>query len=341
MTTRVAIVGGGAAGTSAAFALREADADVTLFEAGATLGGRTRTRRRGDCRYDAGANYVTADDDQVNAAMDAAGTDGRADVAAPVWTFGADGDVSPGRGDGDPKWTYADGIAELPRRFAAASGATVERNTRVTALDRTDGGWRVRTEDGDVAAFDAAVLATPAPAAAETLRRSDWGASLCDELAAAADAVSYRPVVTAALHYPVRIERPYYALVDVDKRHAVGWIGRESCKPGHVPAGESLLVVQMGNDWSRDHLDASDATVAEAAAEHAADLVDDERVADPDWWEVTPWRHALPEGELDGSLASAARDADLHLAGDWVAGAARIHAAARTGLRAGRRVADR
>ncbi|MFB6120190.1 MAG: NAD(P)/FAD-dependent oxidoreductase [Halobacteriaceae archaeon] len=338
MTNTVAVVGGGPAGTAAAFALRDADAAVTLYEAESTLGGRMRTRRRGDCRYDAGANYVTADDDRVNAAMAAAGTEGRADVAAPVWTFGADGEVSPGRGDGDPKWTYAAGVAELPRRFAEESGATLRCGRRVRALDRTDDEWTVHTADGDTAAFDAVVLATPAPAVAALLRRSEWSAPLRDRIADTADAIDYRLVVTAALHYPVRVERPYYALLDVDKAHAVGWIGRESCKPGHVPTGESLLVVQMGNDWSAAHLDDDDEAIADAAASNAASLMDDERLADPDWTEVTRWRHALPEDEAPADLVADARAAGLHLVGDWVAGAARVHAAARTGLAAGRRL---
>jgi squalene-associated FAD-dependent desaturase len=54
MSPRAVVVGGGLAGITAALALQEAGADVTLFEARPRLGGATSSFRRGDLTVDTG-----------------------------------------------------------------------------------------------------------------------------------------------------------------------------------------------------------------------------------------------------------------------------------------------
>ena len=51
------------------------------------------------------------------------------------------------------------------------------------------------------------------------------------------------------------LDVPYYALVNTDKEHDVGWVAREECKAGHVPDGETLLVVQASPAWADTHYD--------------------------------------------------------------------------------------
>jgi predicted NAD/FAD-dependent oxidoreductase len=171
------------------------------------------------------------------------------------------------------------------------------------------------------------------------LRAADWDADVRAPLIEAVDAVNYRSIWTAVLHYPFAIDRPYYALVNTDKAHDVGWISREECKAGHVPDGETLLIVQASPEWSAARYDADPAeNVADLAAQ-TADIVGDDRLADPAWTDHQGWRYALPdEGVLHGPVQSA-EDEDLYCLGDWVAGEARIHAALANGLDTGERLA--
>jgi len=99
---------------------------------------------------------------------------------------------------------------------------------------------------------------------------------------------------------------PYYGLVNTDKAHAVGWLSRDECKSGHVPDGETLLIVQANHEWSVEHYDADPAENVAMLAEHAADIVGDDRLADPAWTDYRGWRYAQPETGVDrGPLDSA------------------------------------
>ncbi len=342
MTATVAVVGAGAAGAAAAYALRDEPVDVTVFEKSGGLCGRAATRRRGDCTYEYGANYLTDDDERVTELVtEALPTDGLVDVSEPVWTFDADGEISEGDGGDGRKWTYEDGITQLAKRLFAATDATVHRNTRVATIASADGGWTVADASGtDHGHFDAALLTPPAPQTADLLGQAEWDHVDCRRLRESVASVSYRAVVSAVLHYDFELDLPYYALVDVDKDHEIGWIGREECKPGHVPDGESLLLVQMSPEWSAERFhDPEDEVVDDAAAATAA-LLSDDRLADPDWTDYQGWRYALPDEGVSGDAMEMAADHDLFLAGDWVAGEARLHAAVRNGLETGERIAE-
>jgi predicted NAD/FAD-dependent oxidoreductase len=179
----------------------------------------------------------------------------------------------------------------------------------------------------------------PAPQTTELLRTAEWDDPLRERLVEAVGEVEYGSVWTAVLHYPFALDVPYYALVNTDKEHAVGWISREECKAGHVPDGETLLVVQANGEWSTAHYDDDPAENVAALADHAASILDDERLADPAWTDHQGWRYALPEGGVDRGPLDSARDAGLYLLGDWVAGEGRLHAALANGLDAGERVA--
>lgn len=339
------IVGAGAAGAGAADALRETDHDVTLLEKSRGVGGRAATRRRNGCRYDHGANYVNPDDDGRTAdLLRELGTEGLTEVAGPVWTFDADGAVEPGDAPDADKWTWEAGITQLAKRLLARTDAEVRKTTRVASLREDDTGmWTVTdTEGGDHGPFDAVLLTPPAPQTAELL-----GATTADSLSdgtlrAAREAVAnvpYRTIRTLILHYDEPLERPYYALVDTSKEHPIGWVSREECKPGHVPDGESLLVVQMSPEWSTAHYDEPLEDAAAIAADHVAALLDDDRLRNPDWVDDQGWRYALPDAAVDGEPLSSLADAGLHVAGDWVAGEARVHAALWNGIETGERLA--
>jgi predicted NAD/FAD-dependent oxidoreductase len=336
---RVGVVGGGAAGACAAHALRDVEADVTVFERHEGVGGRATARRRGGCIYDYGANYLRDDDERV-AQLVAEGLDatGLVDIPEPVWTFDRTGTIEPGEDRDGRKWTYRDGLSTLGERVLGATDATVYTGAAVETLVRDGDRWRLRTAGDEGGPYDALVVTPPAPATGDLLLAAEWDAPAATDLSNALHGVSYRSIYSAVLHYPVDVARPDYALVNVDGKHAVSWLSREECKPGHVPDGESLLVVQMADGWTRRRSgDAEEALLATVAAS-AAELLEDDRLRDPDWGDGHAWPCALVEEAVDPDIVEHARDHDLYFAGDWVAGEARIHAALRSGMEAGERL---
>ncbi len=341
--THVGIVGAGAAGAAAARTLTDRGVTVTVLEKSNVVCGRaaSRTREYDGHRitYDYGANYLKDDDEGVvELVRDALDGRGLVEVDGSIHVFDESGAVSPGRDDDERRRSYRTGLSTLGDRLLDGTGARVEHRVRARRLRRSADRWRVVGDDGDEwGPFDALLLTPPAPQTERLLRAADPTATT-GALADAAGAVPYRSIYTGVLGYEFRLDRPYYGLVNVDKEHEVGWISREERKPGHVPEGQTVLVVQANPEWSVAHADADPAAATAALADHAARVVDDDRLADPAWTDHQFWRHALPDdGVAPGPVADAA-DHDLYVAGDWVAGAARLHAAVRSGLATGEEI---
>ncbi|GAB3022671.1 NAD(P)/FAD-dependent oxidoreductase [Natronobiforma cellulositropha] len=338
----VAVVGAGVAAAGVATALADAPCSVTVLERAPAVGGRAATRRRGRCTFDVGANYVTDGSPRVSELVRSLTDEGLLEIESPVWTHDADGVVSPGDDRERHAWSFEDGIATLPRALLERTGATVRLETSVERLEqREDGRWRVVTDGGPVRA-DAVVLTPPGPALAPILASSVVERPLETALgtfAADAATVAYRTVHSVALHYPFALERPYYALVDTDREHAVGWLAREGEKRGHVPPEETLLIAQLAPEWSLANAETpADETAADVAG-LVATLLGEQRLETPNWAERVQWDHALPEEAC--RVPRALADAGLFLASDCVHGERRLSAALECGLAVGDRLRER
>ncbi|MBI2765832.1 MAG: FAD-dependent oxidoreductase [Chloroflexi bacterium] len=332
---RVAIIGGGVSGCAAAWGLRTSGAEVVLFEAAAALGGRLATRVRDGCRFDQGAQYLKTDTPgAARAILEDLPRDGLADIGREVWTFDAAGIIAPGdpAQNAQPKWVYRSGLQTLCERLAAASGARIETASPVQALRRTATGWDVVAHDS-VAAFTTVIITVPAAAAAGLVRRSSLHAGAAGAVTAALDAAAYRPIISVALGLAAAAlpERPYYALVNADRRHAISWLAFEHDKPGYVPAGRAVIVAQMAAPWSAERMNLPGADVAAGAVREARRLLGQDIA--PDWVEIERWREALPETLSGATGLAAAESHGLCFAGDHLTGG-RVHLALESGLRA-------
>jgi predicted NAD/FAD-dependent oxidoreductase len=339
----VGIIGAGAAASSAAHVLDSTtDADITVFEKSGGLCGRAAARRRGEITYEYGANYLKDGDERVaELVTETLDTTGLVTIDGSIQVFDEQGTLSEGRESTTRKWTYRDGLTQIAKRLFARTDASVHRGTRIAGISR-ENGWLLTDEDGaGWGPFDVVLCNPPAPQTADLIAEADWEASIREELAEAAETVDYRTIWTAVLGYEFELDVPYYALVNTDKNHDIGWIGREECKPGHVPDGQSVVVVQANHEWSVDNYDEPTEENVEKLADLAADVVGDGRLTGPAWTDHQGWRYALPENGVDSDPLRSAETAGLYCAGDWVAGEPRLHAALRNGLDVGERIASR
>ncbi len=355
---RLAIIGAGAAGCAAAWALRDAPVACTLVEKSCGPTGRAATRRRNGRRYDHGANYFRTPTDRLRRLVtEQLPTDRLADLGAAVWRFtppAADGDaptLTPTAPDaaGAPMWTYDGGISTLGRLLLDAAGApTLRLQTRLQRLTKRPDGWHLALTGGDAredepyedGPYDAVLLTPPAPQTRALVAASALDEGLRQRLTTALDAAAYARQFTFVYGYDRRLARPQalYGLRadDPAAAPAVAWVGFEEAKPGRVPAGASVLVVQMAPGWTDDHFeDDRDALAAAVAPRVAALLAADPLgldAADPAWHDHQRWRYSLPTAPADADALTDAGDASLFFAGDYVTGQGRVASALASGL---------
>lgn len=332
----VAVIGAGAAGLAAARTLRQRPGiTVALYERGAALGGRLATGRREGFIFDHGAQNLRAPTPALERLLrDELAADGLRDIGLPVWLFSGAGAITPGDPalNAEAKWIYRGGIGQLTDRLA--EGLDVRRETPVAALAPSHDRWLLSGDANQpLGAADAVLLTPPAPEAAAILAASTLGAELRQTLLDALGRARYRRCVSLALAYAVRVERPFYALLNIDRAHPIAWLALEHAKaPERCPPGHSLLMAQMSPRWSDEHWDATPAAAEQLVAPLVASLLGDGLGA-PLWSDIARWPYALPDSGADFDTLNGS-GSGLFFAGDYTAGLGRVHLAIESGWRA-------
>jgi len=338
----IAIVGAGCGGLAAAHTLRDAGHTVTIFERSDEVGGRAATRRRQGFTYDHGAQYIKGGSAVSSALItERFPAADLVDIAKPVWVFDQQGHIQEGDPlqNREPKWTYRSGLNTLARCMAL--GLEIRGRTRVGHLRRTSAGWSLFDSLGHpVGEFERVLIAVPAAHALELVESSllpeAEGESICVQLRKA----SYRPLISVMLGYqPTPRVRPYYALVNTDKTHALSWLAWEHEKsPERVPRQMGLLIAQMAPHYSREWWWAPSEEVIRDVAKHVATLLD-KPLSSPCFTDLCHWRDALPAETTDGEQLNAiALPLGLAFCGDAYVGG-RVHLALENGVAVARQIA--
>jgi renalase len=361
----LAIIGAGVAGLTAARALRQRypdegegrpDLAIAIYEQSHELGGRVATRRRDTYIFDHGAQNLRAPTPELARLLTAElPSDQLRDIGLPVWTFDGAGALAEGdpAQNADPKWIYRDGLDRLGELLGA--GLEIHRGVRIAVLRRTKNQeprtdmratgsrfsvlgsmperWSLIDAKGQAAGTaDFVLLTPPAPQAAEIVAASELDAILKDALLAELAHASYRRCISLAIAYPRRIDRPYYALVNTDRAHAIAWLALEHAKaPERCPPGHSLLIAQMASRWSLDHWHAPIDQLEQLIVPQVAALLGEDLRA-PLWSDVQRWPYALPDRGADFATLNGG-SGGLFFAGDYTAGLGRVHLAIESGWR--------
>jgi renalase len=271
--SRIAVVGAGIAGLTAAADLLAAGHTVTLFDKSGKVGGRCATRRSAAGSFDHGVpNFVArsaAFRAQVLAWRDAgwaalsddsnteADADEDADASASLCAYGVPS------------------MNALPQHLAAQlqSGVTLCCDTQVSGLESAPAGtgkpvWQLRLANGLLhpTQFDAVVAALPAEQAAVLLAPA---AALADTLRSTASEPCW--TVMAAWRDPLPAAGRAHA--GRAAQHALATVLRDDTRRGRTQANGVACrrVLHATPQWSRDHLEASaEWVIAALLAEFAA-----------------------------------------------------------------------
>ena len=313
---KVAVIGAGPAGSLLGRTLSDHGLDVTIFDKGRGLGGRTAARddrlSPSASTFDFGAQYMSFRNRHLQRRVDSWVQDG----VISVWdarfariSNGATERLTPKRSRYVANPTMR-GLCEYLVR-----DQHVRRETRVSAIARDGSHWRLSTEKGDLGAYDIVLVTAPAPQTARLLER------VAPELSSAASASSYSPC-WAVMAYASSSDVDYDAAVIED--HPLSWVARDDSKPNR-PKGVRW-VLHASPTWSREHLEDDREAVCDTLLS-AARTLGIHHITDA---YAHRWRFALVDRP---TLEPSTYDANLAIgfAGDWCRGA-RVEAAMESAL---------
>ncbi len=323
MSGRVAVIGAGVAGLTAARELASGGLSVQVFDKGRRPAGRISTRREGDFSFDHGAQYFTARGEEFRAQVEELAAAGvLAPWEATLVSLRGDGSEVRAVATDETRWVGVPTMSALAG--ALASTLDVRSSTRITALERTGERWELRDEDGTSRGeFEEVVLTPPPPQTAALLPDGSLLRRAVEELLPS-------PCLAVLLGLERRLEVPFDGSFVEDS--PLAWIARNTSKPGR-PDGESW-VLHADPDWSEERFFEPPETWTEelvSALEHLARTELPPRAHQQGF----RWRFArsAPERVPRGFL----RDANLGLTvcGDGCAGL-RVEGAWTSGLLAAR-----
>ncbi|TVR56678.1 MAG: FAD-dependent oxidoreductase [Gemmatimonadales bacterium] len=324
---RIAVVGAGVAGLSAARVLSDHGLEVTVVDKGRGPGGRISTRESSQgWSMDHGAQYFTARDPVFRnhlASWEAEGVVARWEGR---FVRDAGGSLEPARSE--ERWVGTPGMRALALHLA--EGLEVHTGLRVTELMAAteEGGWLEGMDDPRGAPprtlrdaprgappgrwilralnegspgstpqlmgpFDAVLLTPPAPQTLELL------SGRMPTIEARLGEARLRPCLAGMLRVGRRIELPLEGAFLPGP--ILSWIARDSSKPDRSREGGESWVLHGGPDWSEMALEWDRDAVADALLAAFQEVVDqwgDGATIQPEVLQVHRWRYALPDPAL-------------------------------------------
>lgn len=309
---KIAIIGAGIAGLACADRLAADGHKVTLFDKARGPGGRMSARRiateLGEASFDHGAQYFTARD---------------ADFAALVAQWHDLGLVARWTDAAPDAWVGQPAMNAPVKHMAAAH--EVRWSTRIDAIARDPGGWRLIGDGFVVQDYDQLMVALPAEQAALLLQGSD------PIMAAKAAATPSAPCWSVMIAFAQRLPTETKTLRDAG---AIGWAACNSSKPGR--SGPEAWVIQASPTWSRAQLEADASwVITSLMGELAAQI--GIAIPAPISAQAHRWRYARSGAQASGMFYN--RALSLGVCGDWLIGP-RIECGWRSGTMLGSAIAE-
>ncbi len=337
----VAIIGAGISGLAAAHELRDAGYAVTIFEQSQEVGGRVATKVQQGFTYDYGAQYIKSGNSvSIGLITERYWLADLIDIAKPVWIFDQDGHIQEGDPvqNAEPKWNYRSGLNALAK--CLAQGLHIQLQTRIDYLQPGATGWKLFDNlEQTVGEFDHVLITIPASEAAQLIKNSRIPDRQQREFCTLLEKARYNPLISVMMGYrPIPQARPYYALVNTDRAHAISWLAWEHEKaPERVPEGAGLLIAQMTPQYSRDHWNLAANEIISDVASRVSMLLE-ESLGKPIFTDIHRWRYALPIERVDAEQLNAlAMPLGLAFCGDAFVGG-RVHLALEHGVEVARQL---
>ena len=329
MTLKIAIIGAGMAGITAARTLVQAGHRVQIFEKSRGAAGRMSTRETVFGTFDHGTQYFTVRDPRFSIALQTVA--GTKEICRP-WSASAVRVLDPlgrvfeaAKQNHDAHFVASPGMNALVRHWAQPFGKALHLHNQVQRMERNaKGQWTLHSINTSTRAdipethsgFDRVLLAVPSVQAEQLLRNS--GSHVNDtHFLEAISKVQVAPCWTLMLAFP-NANNPDLPHLGPQwnaarsTHHRVAWLTRESSKPRRGKI--ERWTVQASAAWSQEHLE-DDAPRVQAKMLRAFSELTGIR-AQPSYAEVHRWRYAQTLVPLGAPFQFHASKG-LGTCGDW------------------------
>jgi renalase len=322
---RVAVIGAGLAGLSAARALEEQGYEVVVVDKARGPGGRMATRRHQDWRFDHGAQYFTARDPQFLQQVMAWRESGHVEPWGGRIGVVEDGCIAPAPAETE-RFVAVPGMSSICRALAREL-ADCRFEWRVRQVALSDAGWRVEAMDGRTIEADALVITTPPDQVTPLL--ADPG------LIATVGQALHDLVMEPCWALMAVLDQPLLADWDAAfvNEGSLAWVCNQAARPGRPAA--PAWVLHATSEWSRTHLETGAAQVVDGLLD-AARLLPGAASVHVEFAAAHRWRYSRARQPLE-SGALWFEQQRLALAGDWCAGS-RVEGAFLSGVAASRHI---
>ncbi|WP_119394807.1 NAD(P)/FAD-dependent oxidoreductase [Salinibius halmophilus] len=317
---RVAVLGAGMAGASAAMHLKQAGHQVTVIDKSRGVGGRMSTRRMLEGQFDLGAQYFTARDNAFIAQVDTWLSKGAVAAWQPsIATYSAATGLTHSP---DDQVRYVGRPAmNAPIKYML-SGINVELNFKIEQVAFESGKWQL----GALGEFDALVSTLPPEQALELFPHEP----ILHEM---------QSVMSPCLAIGLQLAQPITAKVDAVfiKEHPLNWVARDSSKP-HRNHQHDYWLLHCSPAWSKANYDKPADELLDHAVQWLSEIFS---VHDLSLLSTTVhrWRYAKPVPDAPRIDASFNASCGLALAGDWLQGG-RVEGAWLSGKYAAQQIAQ-
>ncbi|MCM2132179.1 NAD(P)/FAD-dependent oxidoreductase [Larsenimonas rhizosphaerae] len=305
---RIAIIGAGLSGLSAATTLAADRHSVQVFDKARGPGGRLASRHDSEGAIDLGAPCFTARSD---AFKDRVAQWLKAGVIAPwpvsPWTRRADGQLTAYSAE-HPRYAATPRMSALTRHLAG--GLDITLSTRITSIERiADEYWLTCEGLERYGPFGHVVLALPAPQAQALLPDEETG------LLSQCNSVTLAPSWHAHYRLDAPLDVPWDALFF--ENGTLYWASRQESKPGRESAPTLRLIATP--EWSQQHLELAPEDVA---CRLKAAFIDMNMMPRPAFRtaDAHRWRFAQATHSLSRTSPLWNARHTLALCGDWCAG---------------------
>ncbi len=213
-----------------------------------------------------------------------------------------------------PKQGMAQLVQTLQERLADQS---IHLGVKVIGIRQDERGWIVES-DGETQAFDAVIVALPAPQAAEVLSQQEKIAGYLRQIPYAGCSVAIVTVDQSQIRWPV--EGFGFVVPEIENRKILAVSFSSAKYPGRAPEGKVIMRIFVGGACHPELADLSDEEMRSVVQSELAELIGLE--GEPENFLVTRWNGKMPQyhlGHLDRVAAleeETAKLPGLELAGN-------------------------